>query len=205
MNLVAVGDSITAGVGATTAYPALIASSLRSQAFNQGVSGAGWPILAAQAAKEVDPRLSRTDRAFCTDPDLVLFAGTNDIFNEEKTSAQTYALFQTYLSARLVAGWKPNKIVVVTMLPRSKSKENDRSAYNNNLVSGAATYGYMLARVDLDPNIGCSGCEANMSFYVDGVHPNNTGQEMLANLICEAMHLPKTTTCPPYTSRGSHP
>jgi lysophospholipase L1-like esterase len=198
-DLVAVGDSITGGYLASTSYPTLIEASVGSHAFNEGRSGAGWNDLGALAATEVDKKNSRGGRNdYCKDPFLILFAGTNDIFNGGKTGPQTYALFQNFISARLSAGWRPNKIVVVTMLPRSRARENERSAYNAGLVSGAAIYGYKLARVDLDPNIGCSGCETNRTFYVDGVHPNDTGQQVLANVICKAMNLSEIAACPSY-------
>jgi lysophospholipase L1-like esterase len=176
----------------------MIGSSLGTQVFNQGVSGAGWNILAGHAATEIDQKLSRTNRVFCTEPFLILFAGTNDIFNEGKTGIETYELFQNYLTARISAGWKPDKIVVVTMLPRLQAGESERNAYNNRLISGAMTYGYKLARVDLDPNIGKPGSEANHKYYVDGVHPNEAGQRVLANIICKALNLPPAMVCPSY-------
>ena len=126
------GDLSLVGYKSSTSYPTLIASSLGSHALNQGHSGAGWSDLSALAATEVDPKNSQAARNdYCKDPYLILFAGTNGIFNQGKTGIQTYGLFQTYISARLLAGWRPNNIIVVTMLPRSQTRENDRSAYNN--------------------------------------------------------------------------
>ena len=98
-NLVAVGDLITAG---NDKYPTLIASSLRSHAFNQAYGGSRWSDLAARAAEEVDPKLNQTSD--CRNPYLILFAGTNDMVT--RTAAQTFADFRTYMSARISAGWK---------------------------------------------------------------------------------------------------
>lgn len=190
-NLVAVGDSITAG---NDKYPTLIASSLRSHAFNQAYGGSRWSDLAPRAGVEVDPKLKQTSD--CKNPYLILFAGTNDMVT--RTAAQTFTDFRTYMSARIAAGWNPAKMIVVTMLPRFQIKDSDRNEYNNALISGAATYGYVLARVDRDASLGCEGCETNKRFYEDGVHPTVIGQQVLANIICHAMNLQAPAACPSY-------
>jgi lysophospholipase L1-like esterase len=169
LNLVAVGDSITVGFGATNPHPANISTALSTISSNQGVNGAGWNYdfgggnLTARAATAVDPTLGG-----CNSPFLILFAGTNDIVLGGSTGAQTYAYFQTYITARLSAGWLPQEIIVATMLPRSDASETQRTNYNNLLISGAATYGYTLARLDQDSNIGCAGCASNLTYYQSG-------------------------------------
>jgi len=201
-DLIAVGDSITYGFETTNPWPVNISTALGTSSDNLGVSGIGWNTtvsgntLTTSAPTLVDP--IRTTFGDCAPklPYLVLFAGTNDIFNSGYTGTQTYGYFQTYISARLSAGWLPHQIVVATMLPRGSS-DTDRTTYNADLVNGATTYGYALARLDLDSNIGCFGCQSNITYYnSDAIHPNNTGQQIIANLICAAMR--PTVSCPAY-------
>lgn len=191
-NVVFVGDSITLGVGATNPFPANIATIDGITASNQALNGAGWQrdfgqgSLTAVAAASVDPLLSSLTRSRLP-PKLVLFAGTNDIVSNPSTGAQTYALFQTYLAARIAAGWVMSNIVVATMLPRTNATEAERVAYNAALVSGASA-GYVLARNDLDPNMGGSGKWSDTTYFqADGIHPNNTGLQVLANIIAQAL------------------
>lgn len=201
-NIVAVGDSLTEGTGPTP-YPLLIATAISTTASNQGHAGAGWNVgatvggvnLTARAATEVDPL--RTNGS-CQNPYLVLWAGTNDIFGGASTGAQTYSFFQTYIAARQSANWAASaKTIVVTMAPRENLNETARTAYNSALVSGASTYGYVLARVDQDANIGCAGCENNLTYFAsDKVHLTQAGQNIVAHLVCTAMNLGGSFTCP---------
>jgi lysophospholipase L1-like esterase len=202
--LVAVGDSLTLATTPTllTSYEALIGTALNVTAFNEGVNSIGWNFnpgggsLTTIASTQVDPL--RTS-APCPPPFLVLFAGTNDIFAGGSTGAQTVGFFQTYITARQSAGWSATtKTVVVTMLPRTGVSETDRTAYNNGLISNAATFGYALARMDLDANMGCAGCQTNLTYYQnDGTHPNQTGQQVIANTVCLAMGF-SSGQCPAY-------
>jgi len=117
---------------------------------------------------------------------LVLFAGSNDIWLDGASGSTTYSYFQTYISARLSAGWNASNIIVVTMLPRQSgsTQETARQAYNTALVGGASTYGYRLARVDQDSNIGCAGCQNNTTYYQsDQTHLTDAGQSVAASII----------------------
>lgn len=199
-NFVAVGDSITVGFGATNPYPANIASSLSTGDSVQAVSGIGYQkqvggnSLTSLAAGNVDPQLSSL-ACGALSPYLIMLAGVNDIFNGS-TGAQVFTFSQTYRAARVSAGWSAGKMVVATILP-STASETDRASYNAALVSAAGSEGYILARLDLDANIGCAGCNTNLTYYQsDQIHPNNTGLQIVANLICLAMK--PSGPCPVY-------
>jgi lysophospholipase L1-like esterase len=202
-NLVAVGDSITVGFGATAPYPATIATALSTTASNQGVGATGWNYnsggttggnsLINLAAANVDPLLASLT---CngSQPYLILFAGTNDIFYGA-SGATTYASFQTYLAARISAGWLASHIIAVPILKRSGDSDADRAAYNSGVINGAGSY--LLARTDLDANIGCSTCNTNLTYFQsDQVHPTNAGLNIIAHLVCVSMN-PLSGTCPP--------
>lgn len=207
--MTAVGDSITVGYLSTNPWPANIGASIGKTAVNQGVDGIGFnhnpsgtlngtPSIISEGAGTTDP--TRTSNACgSTPPVLIVLAGTNDI-GYGSTGAATYGFFQTWISARLADGWPAGDIVVGTILQMDGGTP-ERAAFNTLLVSGQATYGYKLARLDLDPNIGCNACNTNPAFFnTDGTHPNNTGQQIIANIMCNAMGtgLP----CPAYPSVG---
>jgi lysophospholipase L1-like esterase len=185
LNIVAVGDSITSTDFATRPYPSFLSVLFGVSNTNLGVPGIGlaWntsgvkaPVnLISSAASLVDPLLTPPI------PWLILLAGTND-FNYGDTPAQIYASFQTWITARLADGWPANRIIICTVPPHSVW-EAQRPTYNALLVAGAGTYGYQLARIDLDPNIGQAGDNLNTRFYSDGTHPTNAGHAIIAAII----------------------
>lgn len=204
-NIVGVGDSITLGSGVATPWPAAIGTALSSTASNQGVSSIGWNYnpggttggssLIGIAAANVDPLLSSLT---CNgaQPYLVLFAGTNDIFYGA-TGLQAYGSFQTYLANRISAGWKMQNIIAATILQRAGDSTADRAAYNDAVVADQSHFA--LARLDLDPNIGCNTCNTNTTYFMmDQVHPNQTGTSIIANIICNQIVPKPGASCPAY-------
>ncbi len=119
---------------------------------------------------------------------MTAFAGTNDFCFRDPaiTPAQSYADFETWLGLTLAEGWSVGNIVVVTMLPRTDLNEVTRSTYNALLVAGAATHGYRLARVDLDPTIGVAGANLDTDLYLDGTHPTTAGHAIIASIVAAA-------------------
>lgn len=197
LDIVAVGDSITDGqyTGGLTPWPQNIGTALGTTVQNKAISGATWTGLIPLAAAQVDPlRTTMT----CATPYLALFAGTNDIYVGGATAAQTYASFVTYLTDRLAAGWIPNQILVFTMLPRDGADDTVRQSYIALQVAGAATYGYRVVRLDLDPNIGCAGCQSNAYYNGDLTHPTQMGLQVIANLGCLQMITVLSPRCPVY-------
>ena len=119
---------------------------------------------------------------------LVMFAGTNGITLASHTAARELDDFEIYLNARIAAGWLPATMVVCTMLPRDPSiSEAVRTEYNNGLISRAGTFGYKLARLDLDPNIGGPSANLNPTYYYDQVHLNETGHGIAGQIIKDAI------------------
>lgn len=204
-NIVGVGDSITQGTGVTSPWPTLLAAYLGTSQNNQGTASIGWnynpsgvlatsPTLLTQESGSVCPLVSSLATGAGA-PTIFLFAGTNDIFYGA-TAAATYSSFQTYLAALVACGQPANKIVAVTMLPGSGRSNVTRASYNSSLVSGAVAGGYLLARMDLDPLIGCDTCNTNTTYFnVDQVHPKDAGETIEINILCLAAQMP---VCPVY-------
>jgi lysophospholipase L1-like esterase len=119
---------------------------------------------------------------------LVVFAGTNGIHTAlgNHSAATEYADFQTYIAARLAAGWDASRIVVCTMLPRTGVSEVTRGTFNTSLVGGAVTYGYKLARFDLNASIGAAGQDLDTTYFYDGTHLTDVGHAIAGQIIYAA-------------------
>lgn len=144
--------------------------------------------LISNAPTLVDPIILKNPAAR-----LVIFAGTNDIWIGGSTAAQTCTFSNTYIAARIAAGWPPGHIIVATMLPRynsllspaiNASLETTRQDYITCVVAAAAGQGVVLARLDLDPNIGQAGDSQNPTYYEpDEIHPNEAGLAIVTSII----------------------
>jgi lysophospholipase L1-like esterase len=185
--LIAVGDSITTGVGAAFAYGDYIKSDLGLPTlYNLGLSGAGWlhdssgtlggSTITARAAAEVDVHVAEIPQPF-----VILFAGTNDIY-WGSTASQTLNAFEAYVQARLAAGWLARHLVVNTMISRGGIASADRAFYNTGMAALQPVYRYYIARLDLDPRIGPDGAYADTIYFGDGTHPTTAGQRVIADL-----------------------
>lgn len=151
------------------------------------VAGTSGTLL-SNAAALVDPIVFKNPNA-----KLVIFAGTNDIWIGGSTAAQTLAFSNSYISARIAAGWKPGNIIVATMLPRynslqtpavNASLEATRQTYISGVVAASAGQGVILARLDQDPNIGQAGDSQNLTYYEpDQIHPNAAGVAIITSII----------------------
>jgi hypothetical protein len=179
------GTSITAGMGLTMAQrygDVAIAPLINPPAyFNFGVGGAGCATLnsAASAPGGMDSLLpSYTGLEF-----MSIECGSNEIGLGGGTAAGTFSDFLGDLQARQAAGW--TNIIVFTMIDRMGVNESIRAAYNALLIGGASTYGYTVADVGSDPNLGCNGCWSNTTYFqaIDGVHPTAAGQAVYATYL----------------------
>lgn len=195
-NVVGHGDSMSLTSACQRTYlprvVALMAAAGKIASWRRcGINGASWayawpsagyPLTLAQdALVRADPAKGRGVNW------LLVMAGTNGIILGGHSAATEYADFQIYIAARIAAGWPVANIVVCTMLPRTGDVDATRLAYNTSLIGGAATYGYKLARLDLDPNIGPDGADTNLTYFSDGTHPTDAGHAIIASIIYALM------------------
>lgn len=202
--LVCHGDSITEGYGATGyrtthagSYCVQAAAAVAGQTVSPvllGINGQGlnyvysvypsntFGTLTADAVTRVDPILSQTGTKY-----LVIFAGTNDIFLNGTSGAATWTLLETYINARITAGWTAANICVGTMLPRQGSNESARSTLNGSIRSNAAGIGYKVCDFAANATIGDAGDENNTTYYIDTIHPNDAGHAILAQIVKDTL------------------
>lgn len=183
-NLVVVGDSIVQGFGATTPFPTVLGTKLSCSVSNQGVGSAGWNVesggvfggsgnLTALAPANVDPLL--TSLAINgLQPNLVLFAGLNDI-RDGASAATAFATFQTYYNARISAGWTAGNIFVCTLLIAGITGAQ-QLAYNNLVYQN----GYNIIRFDGDSRMGGAAYPTDTTLcQADNIHPTDAGHAVL--------------------------
>lgn len=164
----------------------------RAAVAQRGINGISWDYrwpfesydatLSTDAPTYVDPvQVSGIDNW------LIAWAGTNGLALAGNSAASEYADLVEYLGDRISAGWDAGKIVVPTMLPRSGFSETTRGDYNAAIVADATAIGYRVARLDLDPDIGGAGDEANGTYYYDGIHLTDAGQTKVAAILYDVI------------------
>lgn len=194
------GDSITVDQGVDN-YNVVVRNTVDTEEpvavtlLQSGINGISWdfdwigePIVGTmitQAPTTIDPFLDGAVNQY-----LLLFAGTNGIAIAGHTAIREFDDFEFYLNDRIAAGWPLGKIVVCTMLPRELVSDVIRTDYNNLLIGGSATYGYQMARFDLDPNMGQAGQDSDTNYYYDGVHPTVLGHQTLAGIVRPLIAVP---------------
>ena len=190
--LAAIGDSITNGDDPSQGYltfvsAALGASPVTKFAYNGNSWVYDWP---------TDPHVGTlTDDAptvwatIAAQPYVArkmhAFAGTNGIVLKGNNGDQEYADFITWLTATLAQGWQANDIVVATMLPRQSMADVNRLTFNRLLVYASHTYGFRLARYDLQ-SWAFAGASSNTTNYPDGTHPSLALRQLMGPISAAA-------------------
>lgn len=194
------GDSLTDGVGSTSGetYPKqtidLLGGTTAFRYYNQGVSGQTTQQMIDDGVSQIDPLYS----SFKRDNIVVLWGGTNDLYFGA-SAATTYSRIVEYATARRAAGYK---VIVTTILPRSGGDipgtfEADRQTVNTNIRNNWATFADAVADVAANTDIGEAGDDLNLTYYPDGVHLNNTGYAIVADLVRDQIvTLTADTTAP---------
>ena len=197
LNIASHGDSISRDLGLSN-YVYQLRSLILAETGDyasiaqRGINGISynyrWPFepqnvtMITDAPTSVDPT-----QADGIDDWLLVFAGTNGIAINGNSAATEYADFKTYITARISAGWTADNIVVATMLPRTGVTDSIRQDFNTALVGDDGGYGYRLARLDLNANIGDAGDDANATYFYDGTHPTAAGHAIIAQIFYDAM------------------
>ena len=168
------GDSITAGAAGTPfGYTAQTAITPYPQGIITAIAGSNIATMASREAADnalLQPSPTRNT--------LTVLIGANDLGDAGGATAFV-ANVKSYCLAMKAAGW--NKIVVLTVLPRTYTGFNAWRNTVNSLIVADTSFYDAIVRLDLDANIGCDACAANTTYYnADGLHPNTTGENAIA-------------------------
>ena len=152
---------------------------------NLGVGGQTTPMMAADAAVEVDPLYDPARPATI----LVVWEGTNDLILGSAPpydAGLAYRHLAAYCAARRRAGFR---VVVCTVLPRGRSAAfyEARNALNAELRAHWPSFADGLADVAADKAIGADGAETDAAYYRDTVHLTAAGYAIVAGEVAGAV------------------
>lgn len=176
--LVAVGDSITAGgTGGATSWVTLLTTSDTFTKVNMGSSGQK----AVEALTRLQGDIIPLAAGYGARNVAVVDIGTNDI-NGGIAPAAVQASIMAIARTLVLYGFQ---VLVVGQLSRCTGVEANIQALNVLLQNNAETggYTYMLP----DPLLTATNACANTTYFSDGTHPTTTGEQLLANDIGDAV------------------
>ena len=207
--IVCLGDSITAGSGASVyekCWVALLAEISGADVRNFGIGGTR---IARQHSPSQDNPIY--DRDFCLrasemdkDADVVIiFGGTNDYGHGDAemgsfadSTPDTFCGALNWLFTYLKATYPAAKIVVLTPLHRRNennlrgdgSKKKDVAAlseYVENIRAAANSFGLNVLDLFLESGIDPANATDDADYFTDGLHPNDKGHALVAKLVAE--------------------
>ena len=176
-----------AGVAPEDGMPAQVMALLPAglDMANLGVGGQTTPMMAADAAAEVDPLFAASRRRNI----LVCWEGTNDLIlgSAQPYDAQlAYRHLAAYCKARQRAGFR---VVICTVVPRGRSAAfyEARNALNADLRAHWRSFADALADVGANRTIGADGAETDATYYRDTVHLTAAGYAIVARVVAGAV------------------
>lgn len=110
-------------------------------------------------------------------------AGTNGLFLKGNSAAQEWAAAERCIQFLISGGVPMADVCLDTVTPATGRDETKRTDFNALLRTGQATYGFKIADIALDPDMGPAGSDLNATWYRNGLHPTIAGAAKIAALI----------------------
>lgn len=118
-------------------------------------------------------------------PICMVWFGANDLVNFN--AATFFAAYKAYCQARASAGYL---VIACTALPNTAitgaGHESDRLSANTS-IRGDTSFYHALADFASDPIMGLTATNSDTTYYSDGVHPTNTGNNLLQKYALHAV------------------
>jgi trimeric autotransporter adhesin len=213
------GDSITAGLGASAPYSSLLSLTNQPgyQLANWGISGARLQAMLASEPNRAAPLCASNQGPSIA----IVFAGTNDFLASTPTTVM--ANLGGEIQLLRTAGCR---VFVGTMLSRTgtdgagNSFDSDKNAYDALILTGSKAYGAdgvidfaanpLLGADGANANPNATACSGGTTFQGDNIHPTSCGQSLLANAASNALNYyfgfnqmnPRVVTTASYTMQA---
>jgi lysophospholipase L1-like esterase len=182
--IIAEGDSLQAGFGATPWSAALLVDEPQIQVINVATAGEQIGVdMLGQGASQVDANFNAAKPWVL----YAMWGGTNDMDDSNRSAAQVYGDLQTWCAARRSAH-PAAKILVLTCPAREDidaSLPGRRAAYNALLAADGLTSFDIL--VDTVSAVGTPGSQPTY-WQADHLHLTNAGQVVVKNLVRAALY-----------------
>lgn len=201
--LVCFGDSITFGEGSTipslNSYPSILQNKYGINVINKGISGATWANYGdGYDNLSILTQIANTD--FSNVDYVTIFAGTNDFGRGYKPIGANIDNIETTMKGainlalqRIIMANPKTRIVIITPMWRQRFAPGDNLDSDFNQISGKYLKDFVDAIVEssdynhipcFDLYYNCLINKYNYQTYLaDGLHPNNIGYELLADMI----------------------
>lgn len=178
-----IGDSITAGFGATTPFCSEL--SLTNQSYtitNWGIPNLTLNSIVGAEANRVAPLCSTT----AGPSNAVVFSGTNDFVALNGTASSVFSNLVGEIQTLKLAGCK---VFVGTMLSRT-GQDASKDAYDALILSqGTRSGADGIVDFAANPLLGADGAYANTTWFnADGIHPTTAGQALLATALSNSLN-----------------
>lgn len=112
-----------------------------------------------------------------------ILCGANDATGGIAAST-SMANIASWVSSVKAAGY--TNVFVCTMLSET-GQDTFKNTLNGLIRSNAAADGYTVIDFGADSHMGCDGCSTNSTYFQDGKHPTQTGQNILGGLMLTAL------------------
>jgi lysophospholipase L1-like esterase len=177
--VVAVGDSLTVGFGASAPYTSLITyPTWNGQAFtvsNIGVSGRTMLDVGRLAYTNLNPLFANESGLNVA----IIWAGTNDIALGA-SAENTYSYLAATCRRLRGLGWR---VLVLTMISRT-GQDTGKNAYNGYIRAGWAGFADYIVDLGANASLGADGAYANSTYFqADGTHLKDAGLTVVAGLV----------------------
>jgi lysophospholipase L1-like esterase len=188
----AIGDSITAGYGAATPWPALL-----SLSGNQSYTITNWGIPSLKMIEAVgsEPnRAAKSCRTATGSPSVaIVFLGANDFSSGVPTAAKVFNNMSGEIQILKREGCT---VFAGTMLSiggtdaGGNSRDGDKNAYDALILQSAKSAGADgVIDFAANPLLGADGANANATYFqADHIHPTQAGQQLLANVASNTLN-----------------
>ncbi len=206
-----IGDSITEGYGTSAPehiYCNVVAQRTGAQCFNYGISStriAPQHIIASSEPYETQYFATRIDSMIPDADMVVIFGGVNDFGHGDAALGQFgdttedtfYGAYHTLL-AKLIERYPAAQLVVMTPLHCERENElynaygirnaGPLSAYVRAIREVAESYGVVVADLFRDCPIQPRNPVHKARYTTDGLHPNDTGHQLVAQCLLNLLN-----------------
>ena len=178
--VVAVGDSLTLGAGASAPYTSLITyPTWNGQTFtvsNIGVAGRYLRDMARLAYTNLNPLFANEGGLNVA----VVWGGINDLASLGATAEDTYSRLRAFSGRLRSLGWR---VVACTLVSRV-AFDTERATFNGYVRGNWPLFADALADLGANASIGAAGAHANATYFQgDGIHLTDAGLAIVAGLV----------------------